>query len=353
MNQVVEQIQGWYRNERELSNYSIMDVGDKLKYLAEKGLIWILKDMKDNTEFEKIVIDSFLNKYRANQVYDNLNAHFDLKPSNQTPQPNSYEIPQKDLHFQDKKQQFLEIRDVKKFSGYQKAKELEEKIFDLCRNFPSYEYNIVDQIGRSANSIKKSIEIAEQIYVREKFKNYSDAIGSAKETSAWLEISVKQQYISQNQFEELDNLVKQVVSILTRTMSNIIKKEGEEKELPNPYTPDVRNFTAYEEALILVEKVYEMTSVQEFRKEKDIVYRMRKYATSCVANIAEAHQLYILKKFSFFNEALMALSRVDSLLQTCLTRQIVTEKAITEIKKLIVTIRKILLKTMGNMSKQK
>ncbi|MDL4840347.1 four helix bundle protein [Aquibacillus rhizosphaerae] len=300
MNKKVEEIQNWYRNERELSNYSIMDVGETLNKLAEKGLIWILKDLKDITEFEGIVIDYYLNKYRVDQIYDNLEDLIQIPPFNDacamTPSKSSKKIIPRQ-----KQQPTLEVRDVKQFIGYKKAKEIEKRIIELCKNFPSFEVDhIVKQIERSAESIKKSIQIGEQIYVREKFNQYSIAIGSAKETSAWLKVSLGQKYITKTQFEELDNMIDQVVSILTKTLSNIKEKEGKVLDFPNPYTPNVRNFGAYNNALLLVEKIYEVTRKKEYWKEKNLVSEMRKQATSCVANIAEAHQLYIKKKFRFF-----------------------------------------------------
>ncbi|MDY0407399.1 four helix bundle protein [Paracerasibacillus soli] len=353
MNETVEQIQDWYRNERELSNYSIIDVEDKLKYLAEKGLIWILKDMKDINELEKIVIDSFLNKYRANQVYDNLNDFRNLQPSNKASTKKPPLLSPKPTSQQKTMKKTLKIRDVKKFDGYLKAKELEEKIIEICKTFPSYDGNIIDQIGRSAESIKKRIAMGEQIYIGEKFYQYSIAIGSAKETSSWLQISLGQGYISQEQYDELDNQVTQIVAILTKTLVNIKDKEGKGMDLPSPYTPKVKGFDAYEQALLLVEKVYGMTRRREFWGEKGLQKEMIKYATSCVANISESHQLYVLVKFRFFNDALQALDGLDSMLHMSVNKQIVTGEGIADIRKLRESIRNILMKRLGNISKEK
>lgn len=352
MNEIVAQTQGWYRNEREMSNYSIMDTGNKLKYLAEKGLIWILKDMNDITEFEKIVIDSYLNKYRANQIHDNLDHYFYLKPSIESPKTKP-QSPQKNVSLNKQKKNILEVRDVKQFAGYQKAKELEENIIEICKTYPAYDANIVDQIGRSAESVKRRIAMGEQMYIGEKFYQYSMAIGSAKETSTWLEVSLGQQYISKEQYGELDNLVTQIVSILTRTLANVKEKEGQGMDLPSPYTPNVKKFDAYNQALQLVERVYEVTREQAFWREKSLVSNLRRYSTSCLANMAEGHQLSVPMMFRFFNEALQALDALDSLLETSVSKQIVTEESIADIRKLRESIRNILTKRLSNISKEK
>ncbi|MBV6682343.1 four helix bundle protein [Bacillus sp. JRC01] len=73
--------------------------------------------------------------------------------------------------------------------------------------------------------------------MREKFNNYSIAIGHAKETSAWLQVSLGLKYITQTQFKELYSMINQVVRILTKTLSCIKENEGKGLDLPNPYTP--------------------------------------------------------------------------------------------------------------------
>ncbi|RTR26281.1 four helix bundle protein [Robertmurraya yapensis] len=358
MNEKVRQIQQEYQKVRELSNYSIFDIESSLKDLAEKGFVWILKDLKEICEAEEILIEHYLNKFRSYQIYDNLEVNPYLQSSIETaakpPSQSSLDFAPVQKEKQTKKQQHLEVRDVKRFIGYKKARELEKKVIELCQNFPSYEVDhIVNQIERSARSIKDSIEMGEQVYVGERFNQYSIAIGSAKETSAWLQMSLGQKYITQVQFDELDNLTTQVVRILTKNLSNIKEKEGKGMDLPNPFTPNVKNFGAYNNALLLVEKIYEITRKPEFWKEKNLVRKMRKRATSSVANIAEAHQLYISKKFRFFNDSMKALDGLDSLLETSLIKGIISEKELKEIVELRISIRNVLSTKMANISGEK
>lgn len=357
MNEIVGQIQESYRAERIRVSYCVFDIGAYLKNLAEKGFIWILKEMKDLSDAEKILIDHYLIEYRANQIYDNLDECLNMqshKINSAATSDKSTQSSTPTKEKQAKKQQHLEVRDVKLFIGYKKAKELETNIIELCKNFPSYEVDhIVNQIERSAGSIKERIEMGEQIYVGEKFNQYSIAIGSAKETSAWLQVSLGQKYITQVQFNELDNLTTQVVSILTKKLSNIKEKEGKGMDLPNPFTPNVKNFGAYTNALQLVDKIYEITNRREFWKEKDLVKIIRKRATSSVANLAEAHQLYIPKKFRFFNDSLKALDSLHSLLETSLIKGIIPEKELKEINELRISIRNVLSMKMKNISDEK
>jgi four helix bundle protein len=357
LNEVITHIQQKYRENRELNVYSIFDIEFSLKELAGRGLIWVLKDLKDISDAEKILINHYLIEYRANQIYDNLDQFLNM----QTQKDHSAATSEKSTQSttpakekQTKKQQHLEVRDVKQFIGYKKAKELEEKIIELCKSFPSYEKkHVIDQIHRSAKSIKERIAIGEQIYIGEKFNQYSMSIGSAKETSAWLQISLGQKYITQEQYDDLDYLVNQVVSILTKTLCRLKDNEGKGIDLPNPYTPNVKNFGAYKNALLLVERIYEITRQREYWREKDLLYGMRQCSTSCVANIAEAHQLYIPKKFRFFNDSLKALQGLGSLLETSLNKGIISKETLIEIDELRFSIRNVLTTKMSNISDEK
>ncbi|MCM3390614.1 hypothetical protein M3649_21250 [Ureibacillus chungkukjangi] len=62
-----------YRNARERAYYSIFDIEHLLKTLAFNGLIWGLKEMPDLTRAEEILIDYYLDKFRENQVYEDVN----------------------------------------------------------------------------------------------------------------------------------------------------------------------------------------------------------------------------------------------------------------------------------------
>lgn len=151
----------------------------------------------------------------------------------------------------------------------------------------------------------------------------------------------------------MENQVTEIVKILTGNLVNIKRKKEQVMDLPSPYTPDVKNFDAYNQALLLVEKVYEITKEQLFCREGLLKNGLRKNATSCAANIAEAHQLYVPVTFHFFNNALQALNGLDSLLDTSLSKGIVSKKNLKDIKQLRVSIRNILSKRMANIRRKR
>lgn len=345
LNSLVKRVLEDYWKFRERNN-DMEKIGSYLRELAEHGLIWILKGT-DICEVEKIVIEKFLIDYRAEQVYDNLEDIHYIQPLMETTTntPSPIKLPL-DANI-------TPIRNVKNYKGYKKAEELENKIYELCMTYPSFEkYQIVDQIKRSASSIKKQIASGEQYYIRNKFKHYSYAIGSAKETSAWLDISLNQSYITEYQFNELEGLIQETISILTKTLLNL-KAEASDLELPSPYTPNVRKFNAYKESIILVEKIYSLTKRKEFWNEKYSQNRLRQYAGSCLANIAEGHQLYNPTKFRFFNCALEALNGLEVMLDTALSNGIISSENQRSIVEGGTLIKKILLKTLKNISGEK
>lgn len=252
------------------------------------------------------------------------------------------------------KEPILEIKDVKQFQGYKFAKDLEEKVIEVCKHFPLYEKdNLVDQLVRSAESVKKSIVIAEQHFIREKFNQYSIAIGSCKEVTTWLDISLGQGYISTETFEKLNKLTLSVTAILTKTLANIIANEGKGMNLPSPYTPDPKNFVVYNDSLLLVERIYEMTRQRGFWREKDLVFGLRGMAGSTSANLSESNQLYMPRKFKFLNNTLEVLGALKSMLQTALSRKIISEEAATEHEELAVSIERRIKRMMKNLSDQK
>ncbi|NRG47943.1 four helix bundle protein [Bacillus sp. CRN 9] len=71
------------------------------------------------------------------------------------------------------------------------------------------------------------------------------------------------------------------------------------------------------------------------------------------ANIAEAHQLYIKKKFRFFNDSLKALRGLESSLETAVSRGIISKESLKEISELRISIRNVLSANMSNISSEK
>lgn len=343
MNNTTLKTQKRYRKEREQINFSIIDLNELYKKIAEEGLLWTLKDMKDLCEAETILINHYLNKYRSLQTYDNLETSSTTSPHSKTSSTQ--------FSLKNSNESHLTVNSVKTFTAYVKAKELEMEVFKLTKNFPFYEkYHIVDQLERSSSSIKMNISKGEQKHIREKFNKYSVAIGSAKETATWLQVSANQSYITEDECSRLDRLLTEIVSILIKTLVNIKNKDGKGMNLPEPYALDVKKYRAYQLSLTLVDRIYELSNKSSFWSKRDLQHNLRINATSVVANIAEAQQLYIRKKFAFFNESLTSLKGLESYLETATISRVVNENDLVEINKLIQSIRKILVKTLSNHS---
>ena len=106
---------------------------------------------------------------------------------------------------------------------YTKAFSLLMDIFFLTKTFPKEEtYSLVDQIRRSSRSVFASVAEA---YKKRKYPNHfisklSDADMENGETQAWLDASLACSYITQEKFEELDNLSEEITRLLIYMMNN-------------------------------------------------------------------------------------------------------------------------------------
>lgn len=116
---------------------------------------------------------------------------------------------------------------------YQKAFALAVKIFQITKNFPKSEtYSLVDQIRRSSRSVCSCIAEA---YRKRQYQPYfvnkcSDADGENSETIVWLEFSLACEFISQEEFDELEQNAEEVGRMLNTMI------EHPEKFLPKEKT---------------------------------------------------------------------------------------------------------------------
>lgn len=106
---------------------------------------------------------------------------------------------------------------------YQKAFALAMKIFELTKNFPKEErYSLVDQIKRSSRSVCSCIAEA---YRKRKYQAYfvnkcSDADGENSETIVWLEFSLACNYITEKDFNQLEQDSEEVGRMLNSMIEN-------------------------------------------------------------------------------------------------------------------------------------
>ena len=104
----------------------------------------------------------------------------------------------------------------RKLDVYQLAKQYVIQVYKLMANFPEYErYALCDQLRRSAISIPSNIaEGAGRMAIKERIHFYDIAYGSLSETVCQLEITKDLGYISEEEFD----LVEQTASRISMTL---------------------------------------------------------------------------------------------------------------------------------------
>ena len=114
------------------------------------------------------------------------------------------------------------IRSYRELNVYQAALDAAMQIFELTKRFPIEEkYSMVDQVRRSSRSVCANIGEA---WIKRRYKAHfvsklSDAEGEAAETRVWLDFALRCQYLSKDQFEELDHLYDNIIGRLVRMLS--------------------------------------------------------------------------------------------------------------------------------------
>ncbi|ERI95254.1 TIGR02436 family protein [Clostridiales bacterium oral taxon 876 str. F0540] len=118
------------------------------------------------------------------------------------------------------------VQDYKRLIAYKKSIELEDRIFELCKRFPSEEkYRYVDQILRCVSSIGANVcEGASQLYPRKYFSFLNNALGSCCETEHWTSRSKDRGYISQEEYIELSNRCLEIKKLIITYLKNIAKE---------------------------------------------------------------------------------------------------------------------------------
>ena len=108
------------------------------------------------------------------------------------------------------------FRDLK---VYQAAREAALRIFTTTKTFPREErYALIDQVRRSSRAVKAMIAEAR---ARRRYKaafvnKIDEALGEANETQSWLDDAFDNEYLSQEQFTDLDNRYQAIGGMLSR-----------------------------------------------------------------------------------------------------------------------------------------
>ncbi|MFW0714842.1 four helix bundle protein [Pedobacter sp. N23S346] len=112
---------------------------------------------------------------------------------------------------------------IKDLLAYQKGFSLAMNIFVLSKKFPSDErYSLTDQIRRCSRSVCANLAEA---YRKRRYPNHfisklSDADTENGETQTWLEFAFACGYISNDEFEKLNNQAEEVAKLLVYMMNN-------------------------------------------------------------------------------------------------------------------------------------
>jgi four helix bundle protein len=118
---------------------------------------------------------------------------------------------------------YLVMGTIKDLLAYQKGFKLSMEIFHISKRFPSEEkYSLTDQIRRCSRSVCANLAEA---YRKRKYPNHfvsklSDADTENGETQTWLEFALACNYISDDEFNTLNNQAEEVAKLLVYMMNN-------------------------------------------------------------------------------------------------------------------------------------
>lgn len=110
----------------------------------------------------------------------------------------------------------ITVRDYKELIAYQKSYELVLHIYRITRSFPREElYGLSSQIRRAAVSVPSNIAEGYMRGSREYVHFLKIALGSAAEVETQLSLSKDLGFISEEEFERICLIVKEVMRLLT------------------------------------------------------------------------------------------------------------------------------------------
>src|SRR5947208_16176260 len=102
---------------------------------------------------------------------------------------------------------------------YRLARESAKKVYDRSKNFPPEErYSLTDQVRRSSRAVKAMIAEA---WARRRYKavfinKLDEALGEATETQSWLDDARDAEYLSPQQFDDVNSQYISIGRMLSR-----------------------------------------------------------------------------------------------------------------------------------------
>lgn len=131
-------------------------------------------------------------------------------------------------------------RSFRELVVYQKARELQQQVFNVSRKFPKEEtYSLTDQIRRASRSIGAQIAEAwaKRDYERHFLSKLTDADGEQMETQHWITTAVDCGYVQRELGLQLFNLCLEIGRLLgtmkARSAEFCPKDDGVLRELPD------------------------------------------------------------------------------------------------------------------------
>ncbi len=126
----------------------------------------------------------------------------------------------------------INIKDFKTLKVWQKARELAQNIYQISANFPPFEtYATKSQIIRAVTSIGANIaEGNGQLYKKKQINFLNNALASASETRHWLITALDNKYISQEDYNKLEQKTIEIIRMLIGYIRKL-QEQTDDKEI--------------------------------------------------------------------------------------------------------------------------
>ncbi len=121
----------------------------------------------------------------------------------------------------------IELKDFTRLKVWQKAMDLTVAVYEMTKSFPKEElFSSVNQVKRSCSSIHANLAEGNAVshFKKKELSFYVTALGSAQETRSWFIQAHRLKYITDQQFEQLNNDCIEIVKMLMALIKRV-KKE--------------------------------------------------------------------------------------------------------------------------------
>lgn len=115
------------------------------------------------------------------------------------------------------------MHNFKKLKIWNESMELVSESYKITRTFPKYEtYGLMSQMNRSAVSIPSNISEGSSKSSDKHFASYLEhSLGSAFEWETQLNVAFNENYVSEENFKELEQKIKQIQKMISSFKSGL------------------------------------------------------------------------------------------------------------------------------------